>query len=197
MSSTIAATSLNRQSTSVNLQSTVINSNISTNNNFTSKSQFVIETNNRYNNNNNNNNKHSNSNTNLNSNADKYTNTNTNLNSHNKNAFWNEKNCCKQTKLYVQGSKSLQIQHNEPNFSNHNNNNNRNSYNIINHFNRELSCSTGNDRNSLRVEDFELHIVGFMPLTDELRTLSFTILCSISPDVDINEIESVRFLNTR
>ena len=49
------------------------------------------------------------------------------------------------------------------------------------------------------MEDFELHIVGFMPLkvTDELRVLSFTILRSISPDFDINEIDSVRLLNTR
>ena len=222
-SSTIAATSLNNQSTSV------IHSNTSTNNNFTSKSQFVIETNNRCNNNNNNNTNNNNnnnvenfnSNTNLNNNTGKYT--YTNLNSHNKNAFLNEKNCCKQTKLHVQGNFNNHYNNNNnynfladsdnnssiiidtDNIYNGNNNNiynnnkNSNSYDNFKHFNGELSCSTGNRRNSLRVEDFELHIVGFMPLTatDELRTLSFAILRSISPDFDISEIESIRFLNTR
>ena len=50
-----------------------------------------------------------------------------------------------------------------------------------------------------RIEDFELHIVGFMPLTnsDDLKSLSFAILHSVSPTININEIESVRLLNTQ
>ena len=43
------------------------------------------------------------------------------------------------------------------------------------------------------IEDFELHIVGFMSLTnsDDLKSLSFAILLSVTPTININEIESV------
>ena len=48
-----------------------------------------------------------------------------------------------------------------------------------------------------RIEDYEIHIPGFMPLksNDNLRSLGYSILQAISPTLTLDEITNVRLLN--
>ena len=48
-----------------------------------------------------------------------------------------------------------------------------------------------------RIQDYEIHIPGFMPLTsnDDLNLLGFTILRAICSSINLHEITNVRLLN--
>ena len=61
----------------------------------------------------------------------------------------------------------------------------------------QILSSQGISCLSIRIEDFEVHIPGFMPLhvNYDLLSLGFTILRAIIPSFSVNEITNVRLLN--